>query len=128
MAKKAPTKAEREYIAIAVGRGCLLCEMLGYRGTPAEWHHRRTGTGAGQRAAHTDGIPLCPPHHRGDDSCRHPAYQGGLHSLGRKRFEREYGITEVRLVELTQARVKNILLGEMAARVRIAPPPMEART
>ena len=59
--------------------------------TPAECHHPRTATGAGRRASHFDAIPLlCPEHHRG---------QSGLHGLGRKAFERHYGVTELELLE-----------------------------
>lgn len=47
----------------------------------------------GKRAAHTSGIPLCYEHHRGNT---------GIHGLGRKAFEREYGITELELIEKTK--------------------------
>ena len=74
--------------------GCLLCRRLGYHGTPAEVHHLRTGTGAGRRAGDTETIPLCPEHHRGNT---------GLHGMGRKAFERAYGVTELELLAETRA-------------------------
>ena len=76
--------------------GCVLCLRLGYGATPAEVHHIRTGVGAGRRAPDTDTIGLCPEHHRGNT---------GLHGMGRKAFEREYGITELELVEQTKKAV-----------------------
>lgn len=72
--------------------GCILCNHLGLGASPAEVHHPRTGAGMGRRASHTDGIPLCPEHHRG---------QTGLHGMGRRAFEREYSITEAELLSLT---------------------------
>lgn len=93
MAKKAPTRAEREYMGQVANLGCALCRHLGYGATPAEVHHPRHGTGMGKRAAHTDAVPLCYEHHRGNT---------GIHGLGRKAFEREYGITELDLVEKTK--------------------------
>jgi hypothetical protein len=76
--------------------GCILCELMGYRGTPAELHHPRTGVGAARRAPHSEVIPLCFHHHRGI---------AGVHCVGRKAFERGYGITESELVALTKTRV-----------------------
>jgi hypothetical protein len=37
-------------------------------------------------------IGLCPEHHRGNT---------GIHGMGRKAFEREYGVTEEELLEIT---------------------------
>lgn len=90
---KAATRAERDYMGKAADLGCVLCRHLGYGATPAEIHHPRSGTGMGKRAAHTSGIPLCYEHHRGNT---------GIHGLGRKAFEREYGITELELIEKTK--------------------------
>ena len=84
------TKADRAYLNRASALGCQLCRRLGYGETPAEIHHQRTGIGAGARASHRQVIPLCPEHHRGNT---------GLHGMGRKAFEREYGITEIELIE-----------------------------
>ena len=88
------TKAEREYIGRAVELGCMLCRHLGLGETPAEYHHQRTGTGAGRRANHMDGTPLCPAHHRSSNEA--------LHVMGRKAWERHHGITEIALIERTK--------------------------
>ena len=62
-----------------------------------ELHHPRTGVGMGRRAPNADVIPLCPNHHRlGNES---------LHVLGRKAFERKYGVTEGVLLEMTLERL-----------------------
>ena len=92
MAKKAATREEKDYMGRAAELGCALCRHLGFPGTPAEIHHPRTGVGIGRRADHKNGIPLCPEHHRGNT---------GIHGLGRKRFEREYSITEQDLINQT---------------------------
>ena len=42
----------------------------------------------GVRNSHDNVIPLCPEHHRGNT---------GYHGLGRKAFERRYGVTEAEL-------------------------------
>lgn len=78
--------------------GCLVCYLKhGASETPAEIHHRRTGTGAGRRASDADVIPLCPHHHRGAE---------GIHGMGRKAWERWLGKTEVEMVELTREMVE----------------------
>lgn len=84
------TKAERAHLNKLAYMGCILCNRLGYPGTPAEIHHIRTGTGAGRRASHFDAIPLCPEHHRGNN---------GLHGMGRKAWERYYDVTEIELLQ-----------------------------
>ena len=69
--------------------GCSLCRHQGNAGTPAELHHiRRTG----QRST-APVIGLCPYHHRFPNT--------SIHGMGRKRFEREYEITEEALLEQT---------------------------
>lgn len=87
--------ATKRHMSSVAALGCILCRRLGYFGTPAELHHPRTGTGAGRRAPDTDVIPLCPIHHRlGNES---------LHAMGRKAFERHYGLTELDLLADTRA-------------------------
>lgn len=76
--------------------GCAICARMGYQDTPSEVHHQRTGVGAGRRAPDNLAIPLCPEHHRG---------RTGIHGMGRKAFERQYGVTEVDLVAETAGRV-----------------------
>ena len=57
MAKKAPTKAEREHMGRVADLGCIIC------GGPAEVHHI-TGAGMAKRSSHYETIPLCHMHHR----------------------------------------------------------------
>jgi hypothetical protein len=84
------TKAEKSHMGRVAEIGCILCKQISLGETQAELHHPRTGTGAGRRASHFDVIPLCPEHHRGNS---------GLHGMGRKAFEKYYGITELQLLE-----------------------------
>lgn len=87
------TKAERRFLDAIASQGCILCRHLGYGETPAEIHHLRHGMGAGQRNSNTNAIPLCPEHHRG---------RTGYHGMGRRAFEREYGVTELDLLAMSQ--------------------------
>lgn len=87
------TKAEKAHMGRVAELGCAICRMLGYGPTPAEVHHRRTAVGGGKRAPHVDTLPLCPEHHRGNT---------GLHGMGRKAWERHFGVTEVELIEQTK--------------------------
>tara|TARA_R110000868_G_scaffold40260_3_gene139136 strand:+ start:1421 stop:1708 length:288 start_codon:yes stop_codon:yes gene_type:complete len=88
------TKSERAHISRAVALGCALCRHLGLGETPAEYHHRRTGTGAGRRASHYDGFPLCPQHHRLGEIA--------LHVRGRKSWEEYFSVTEQYFVDQTR--------------------------
>jgi hypothetical protein len=89
------TLSERNHIRRAVEMGCALCRHLGIADSPAEYHHQRDGTGAGRRASHFEGFPLCPLHHRlGNDA---------LHVLGRKAWEEYFHVTEKQFVDQTQA-------------------------
>jgi Recombination enhancement, RecA-dependent nuclease len=93
VSKKAPTRAEREYMGRVAALGCAVCRRLGLGETPAVVHHQRTGTGA-MRAPHYYTAPLCPPHHQ---------FSGyGLHDMGRPQFEEMYGFSEVDLVQETR--------------------------
>ena len=75
--------------------GCVLCHTLGYGNTPAEIHHiRRFGASRDSSPV----IPLCLEHHRGNT---------GIHGLGRKAFERYYGLTELDLLEVVDKLVIN---------------------
>ena len=94
------TKDERVYLSRVAALGCRICVRMGYLNTPAEIHHQRTNTGAGARASHRRTVPLCPEHHRGST---------GLHGMGRKAFERRYGVTEIELIDEVRE-----LLGETA--------------
>jgi hypothetical protein len=81
------TKDEKKHFSKLAQIGCVLCWHLGYEETPAEMHHIRR---AGKRST-SPVIPLCPEHHRGDS---------GIHGMGRKAFERRYGITEEALLQI----------------------------
>lgn len=87
------TSAERAYLGRVASLGCALCRRLGLGATPAQVHHRRTGTGAAKRAPHSETAPLCEFHHTS---------AAGIHGLGRKAFEREYGVTELELIAETK--------------------------
>lgn len=91
------TKSEREYMGKVAEIGCILCKHLGLGETPCELHHPRTGTGAGRRASHFDVLPLCFQHHRGNV---------GIHGMGRKAFEKYYGITEMELLDEVRKNVR----------------------
>ena len=80
-------KIEKEHYDRVARIGCSLCRfVLGYFDTPCELHHIRR---AGKRE-NAPVIGLCPEHHRGNT---------GVHGMGRKAFERKYGITEEELLE-----------------------------
>lgn len=93
------TKAEKAHLNRVASLGCILCYRLGYAGTPAEIHHPRANMGLGQRGKHRDGIPLCTEHHRGAT---------GFHGLGKRAFERRYGVTETELVEQVKGMVEKL--------------------
>lgn len=86
-----PTKSDRAYFSFLAEQGCVLCRHLGLGETRAEIHHLRHGMGMGQRNSHKNVIGLCPEHHRGNT---------GFHGLGRRAFERMYGLTELDLLEM----------------------------
>ena len=91
--KRSNTKQEREHLSAVAEQGCILCAHLGYGKTPAEIHHLRRGMGMGQRNSNYNVIGLCPEHHRGAT---------GYHGLGRRAFERTYGVTELDLLAMSQ--------------------------
>jgi hypothetical protein len=71
---------------------CAICRRLGFPDSPVEVHHVRTGTGAGRRGEGL--LPLCPLHHRLNNDA--------LHVMGRKAWERHFGVTELELAEETE--------------------------
>lgn len=86
-------KSDKEYLSKVADIGCIICYRNGYPNTPCEIHHiRDIGLGLGVRNVHTNTLPLCPLHHRGDD---------GIHGMGRKAWERKYG-TQWELLEIVQ--------------------------
>lgn len=89
------SKEGKEWMGDVASLGCVFCRNSGLGESPAEVHHVRSGVGKGQRAADTDTIPLCPPHHRGT---AHPIVPS-IHR-DKRRFEREFG-TERELLAQT---------------------------
>ncbi|NSY52049.1 Ref family recombination enhancement nuclease [Agrobacterium tumefaciens] len=65
--------------------------------SPAEIHHPRDGQGLGQRADHSQAIPLCFAH----NSAQSPLAYGHAIHKGTKSFEKIYG-TEAELLERTR--------------------------
>ncbi|AEC22309.1 hypothetical protein PT7_P073 (plasmid) [Pusillimonas sp. T7-7] len=100
--RKTATKQERNYMSAQADAGCILCRFLGLGDTPAEIHHLRDGVGSGQRNSNLLTIPLCPEHHRGNT---------GFHGMGRRAFEREYGVTEMDLWAMAQKQNPATLAG-----------------
>ena len=86
MAKKKPTKAERDRLNKVAALGCMPCSDMGYMDSPAEIHHQ-----LGQGRDVNKVIPMCPGHHRnlGFGECIHN---------GTKSFEAKHG-TQARMVE-----------------------------
>ena len=81
-------KEQRKHYDQVARLGCSLCRYLGYGESPCEVHHIR-------RAGKRDKAPvigLCPSHHRGNV---------GIHGMGRRAFEKVYGVTEEQLLEKT---------------------------
>ena len=72
--------------------GCSLCHHIHgpHDPGPVELHHLRSG-GWGKGDYKTL-IPLCASHHRGNF---------GVHGMGTKAFEKEYGITQQELLQWT---------------------------
>ena len=59
------TKAQKQHLSRVADLGCILCDLMGHPGTPAQVHHIREGQGMAQRAQHWLTVPLCEPHHLG---------------------------------------------------------------
>lgn len=90
------TPAQQAYIDRAVSFGCLLTFLkTGVAGTPAVWHHRRSGTGIGRLAEHEDGIALAPHYHANG--------REALHTIGLRRWQLMHGYTELELIERSKA-------------------------
>lgn len=85
--KKKATKEERLYMSRVAMLGCMICGN-----SQVEIHHK-TGTGMGLRASHADIMPLCVNHHRG---------QNGIHTMGRRAWEREFKTTQQELIDKTK--------------------------
>ncbi len=93
------TKAERRHMDLTASLGCVACRNAGLGASPAELHHVRAGQGVGQRARHTQVLPLCPRHHRA-------SYPTGFHAAPRS-WQAEHG-TELELLEQVTREVNQL--------------------
>ena len=57
MAKKAKTKDEQLHMRAVADLGCIVCDKMGYPGSPAELHHIISNTGMGKKATNYEVIP-----------------------------------------------------------------------
>ena len=87
------TKDEKRYLSRVTELGCIVCERLGFFGTPAEIHHVRFSQGTAQRANHYDVIPLCPHHHRNG------GYGEAFHA-GPKIWQEKFGFEKELLADV----------------------------
>ena len=76
--------------------GCALCHHIhgAHEPGPVELHHLRSG-GWG-KGSYLTLIPLCFNHHRGAE---------GIHHIGTKLWERDFGVTQQQLLDWANARV-----------------------
>lgn len=88
-----PDALAQRHIARVVELGCIACWNMGYRGTPAEFHHCRTFAGGGQKATDYHGIGLCPQHHRLGGS-------GVAYHAGPQTWERIHGTEAALLLQV----------------------------
>ena len=72
--------------------GCIVCLLNGFPGTPAAIHHVRRNGG---KREHAPEIALCGIHHQ------HGGPGVAIHA-GRESFERQQGVDEWRLLEMTE--------------------------
>lgn len=59
------SRSESRHLTRVAELGCILCDVLGHPGTPAQVHHVRAMQGMAQRAQHWLTVPLCQAHHTG---------------------------------------------------------------
>lgn len=64
--------------------GCIVCRQ------PPHIHHLLTGRAFGRKTSHSTCIGLCPNHHIGPE---------GIHTLGKRAWERKYGLEVTLLAE-----------------------------
>ena len=81
------TAAEREYLSRVAALGCIIC------GAPASIHHVRR---YGETRKHSKIVPLCHRHHQG---------AAGIHTLGKREFERLF-MTQDAMLKETQRRLQ----------------------
>ena len=78
---------------------CLPCRLLGYEGAPACEHHPRKHGGLRSNVDKLT-IPVCSIHHDQSPTSIHRQ---------RQHVERNYGVTEERMSEITREDVKALL-------------------
>ena len=84
------TKAEHIHKGKLAQLGCLACLRIhgDHNPGPVELHHLRSG-GWG-KGSYLTLIPLCFNHHRGAE---------GIHHIGTKLWERDFGVTQQQLLD-----------------------------
>ena len=82
------TAAEKRYLNTIASLPCIVCGSW-----PVEIHHVRR---FGETRKHNKAVPLCVNHHRG---------AGGLHTLGKKEFERRF-MSQSEMLKVTAERLK----------------------
>lgn len=88
--KKRPHIKDQEHMANVAALGCIVCRNEHLGESPAEVHHIRDGYGKGQRAPHTETLPLCALHHRIADGREKYRRQIAFHQSPAE-FTRRYG-------------------------------------
>jgi len=93
------TKDEKRHKEKLVSLGCALCWHIHgpHEPGPVELHHLRGG-GWG-RGGYKTLIPLDYNHHRGPD---------GIHTMGTRAWERNFGITQKELLDWALKRISNV--------------------
>lgn len=97
--KRTSTAEEKRIMKRVASMGCIVCERIGYPGTPAQVHHVRANHGWG-RSSHKAIIPLCYEHHQGNT---------GVHSMGREQFKDMYGKSEIEFLEIVLNRLMEVV-------------------
>jgi hypothetical protein len=82
--------AEKRHLSRVAALSCVVCRNEGLGDTPAEVHHIRNGYGRGQKAPHSETLPLCIHHHRAADGSARCAGHVAFHKSP-EEFERRYG-------------------------------------
>jgi hypothetical protein len=96
MAKKSKTKDEKLHMRSIAELGCIICNKMGFPGSPAELHHIISNTGMGKKATNYEVIPLCPHHHRNSEESYHQSP---------KNFTEKWGSQENLLQETLENKV-----------------------
>lgn len=81
---------EQAWVGRVMQLSCAACYRRGIDTPADEYHHLRESAGAGRRAPHLCGIPLCRPHHQGS--------REGVHGLGTRQFAETLGADEIDLL------------------------------